>query len=62
MHGDSGTDSYVFCEQCKIKTKNTDLQTCKLLAEVSDKFNYSRKCADDIAIAVQETWLRLNKN
>ena len=48
-HGDTRSkDSLVFCEECKIETKNNDLKDLKVMKLICDRYGKQRECIGKI--------------
>ena len=45
-------DSLVFCEECKIETKNKNLKESKVIITISDRFAFIKNIVDDISKTV----------
>ena len=43
-------DSLVFCEECKIETKNKNLKESKVIKTICDKFLFTKQCIDEVRI------------
>lgn len=41
-------DSLVFCEECKIETKNKNLKESKVIMTLCDKFSFTKQCIDEV--------------
>lgn len=49
MHSDpKSKDSLVFCEECKIETKNKNLKESKVIVTICDKFSFTRQCIEEV--------------
>ncbi|CDW71255.1 viral a-type inclusion protein [Stylonychia lemnae] len=46
-------DSLVFCEECKIETKNKNLRESKVIKTICDKFLFTKGCIEEVKILVQ---------
>lgn len=54
-HSDPNSkDSLVFCEECKIETKNKDLQKdSKFIKSLTSRFTHSKQCVESIKKAIE---------
>mmetsp|Transcript_4357 Transcript_4357/g.3174 ORF Transcript_4357/g.3174 Transcript_4357/m.3174 type:complete len:106 (-) Transcript_4357:27-344(-) len=53
MHSDpKSKDSLVFCEECKVETKNKHLKESKVIKTICDKFLFTKQCIEEVKILI----------
>jgi hypothetical protein len=54
-HSDPGSEeSLVFCEECKIETKNRNLKESKAIKIICTKFQFTKQCSSECKMLLSE--------